>query len=104
MRSLLHKLGTYRTTSRRLEHIVTSKVDINRVLIRLPLSVVEQSTEGRVSESNSLVRTKRLSVVGVGRGPVESRTVRVQSVDGVGEVDVVPLLGGVVATLRDVRV
>lgn len=96
--------ATYCATSRRLEHIVTSKVDIDRVLVRLPLSVVEQPTESRVSESNGLVRAKRLSIVGIGRGPVESRAVGVQSVDSIGEVNVVPLFGGIVATLRDVRV
>lgn len=95
---------TYRATSRRLEHVVTSKVNINRVLIRFPLSVVEQPTESGVSKSNSLVSAERLSIVGIGGGPVESRAVRVQSVDGIGEVDVVPLFSSVVATLRDVRV
>lgn len=73
----LNVTDTDSTSCGALECIVSRKVDVDTVLITLPLLVSEESTEGRETKGDGLVSTKTLGVVRVSNCPVKSANVSV---------------------------
>lgn len=70
----------------------------------MPLFVGEETTEGRVSQSNGLVSAKALGVVGIGNSPVVTLNERSNAGGGVYEINGGPLGASVSPTSRDAGV
>lgn len=86
------------TASGRLESVVASEGEVNRVFVALPFFVCEQAAEGRVSQSNGFICAETLSIVGIRHGPVVARDQRGDSGSCVLEINASPFGGSVIAT------